>query len=282
MDPPPWSRAPARRDPRLLCGSQRAWSPRERGRRRSARSSDAPEHLQNCGQRRSVDARRHTNDGALHDNLDHRLTAGGPSGLRRVRGDNNRGKGQRMIARLALGLTTPGEQVLGRHAVTARHFGHHRAGRHRLFQDPRLLIRRPASAPAGSGDHFQAPHRPRRLKHRVKHRHKTIPNQRSSVSPLRHANVRWGPDIAYGNCKTHRTLTVLMSATLPQMPNSRQPDSPSWTQRFHPKQDKFDWFESVATLTTYLEAVMDCDVVYGLSQHEADQCNDMQICEGSR
>ncbi len=31
-----------------------------------------------------------------------------------------------------------------------------------------------------------------------------------------------------------------------------------------------------------LEAVMDCDVVYGLSQHKTDQCNDMQVCEGLR
>jgi predicted XRE-type DNA-binding protein len=31
----------------------------------------------------------------------------------------------------------------------------------------------------------------------VNHRHKTIPKQRSSVSPLRHANVRWVQNTAY-------------------------------------------------------------------------------------
>ena len=43
------------------------------------------------------------------------------------------------IVRLALGLTTPSEQVLGRQAVAAGHVRHHRARRHGLLQDPRLL-----------------------------------------------------------------------------------------------------------------------------------------------
>jgi hypothetical protein len=69
-----------------------------------------------------------------------RLPAGGRRGLRWLRGDNNRSKGQRRIAGLALGLTTPGEQVLGRHAVAAGHVRHHCARRHRFLQDPRFLI----------------------------------------------------------------------------------------------------------------------------------------------
>ena len=71
-------------------------------------------------------------------------------------------------------------------------FGHYRARRHCLLQNPRLrlLIRRPAPASAGSGDHFQASHGPGQLKHMVKHRHKTIPNQRSLVSLLRDIIVR--------------------------------------------------------------------------------------------
>jgi hypothetical protein len=36
----------------------------------------------------------------------------------------------------------------GRHAVPAGHFGHHCARHHRLLQDLRLLIRRPAPAAA--------------------------------------------------------------------------------------------------------------------------------------
>ena len=160
-----------------------------------------PQHQSQC---RSVGSGRDPNDSALHDNLDHRLTNWPAGGLRRVRGDNNRGKGERMIDRLALGLTTPGEQVLGRHAVTARHLRHDRTRGHCLLQDPRLLVRRPASASANSGDHFQTPHRPRRLKHMVNHQHKTIPNQRSSVSLLRHANVRCGENTAYIECTRSR------------------------------------------------------------------------------
>jgi hypothetical protein len=30
------------------------------------------------------------------------------------------------------------------------------------------------------------------------------------------------------------------------------------------------------------EAVMDCDVVYGLSEHNADQCDDMEVSKSLR
>jgi hypothetical protein len=66
--------------------------------------------MQHEGQCRSIGSGRDANDGALHDNLDHRLTTGWRGGLRRVGGDDNRGKGERRITSLAPGLTTLGEQ----------------------------------------------------------------------------------------------------------------------------------------------------------------------------
>lgn len=46
-------------------------------------------------------------DSALHDNLDHRLIAGCRSGLRYSRCDNNRSKGQEMIASLPPSIPKP-------------------------------------------------------------------------------------------------------------------------------------------------------------------------------
>ena len=57
--------------------------------------------------------------------------------------------------------------------MLASNRGDHHARPHRLFDDASLLGCRPTATPAGPGDHLQPAHHPR-LKHILKHRHKTI------------------------------------------------------------------------------------------------------------
>ncbi len=77
------------------------------------------------------------------------------------------------------------------------HLGHDRTRRQSFFQNPRLLIGRPATPAARTVDHLDTARYPLRVKRKVKSRHKTIPNQRSSASLFSGGGERWGSDDAY-------------------------------------------------------------------------------------
>jgi hypothetical protein len=64
--------------------------------------------------------------------------------------------------------------VLRAHSVSPSDLGHHRAWRHRFFDNPGLLGRGPAATTARPRDHLQPTDQPRRLDHMLDYRHKTI------------------------------------------------------------------------------------------------------------
>ncbi len=79
------------------------------------------------------------------------------------------------VLRRSTGGAPPAEQLLRRQPVTPGDLRHHRTRRQRLLDDPRLVVHRPAPTAADPVDDLHPPHRPRRLKRRVKSRHKPIP-----------------------------------------------------------------------------------------------------------
>jgi hypothetical protein len=72
-------------------------------------------------------------------------------------------------------FAAPGKQLLRRQPMPARNHRHRCSRLQRLLNDPRLVIHRPTTTPADTGDHLDAPDKPIRLKRRVKSRHKPIP-----------------------------------------------------------------------------------------------------------
>ena len=73
-----------------------------------------------------------------------------------------------------LGLSAPGEQVLGCHSVPTGHLGYDRTRSCGLFENAGLLVGGPATAPCLTRDHLDAANGPWRLKHMVKHQLKMI------------------------------------------------------------------------------------------------------------
>lgn len=71
-------------------------------------------------------------------------------------------------------FAAPGEHLLRRQPMSARNHRHRCSRLQRLLNDPRLVIHRPTTTSAGTGDHLDAPDRPFRLKRRFKFRHKPI------------------------------------------------------------------------------------------------------------
>lgn len=101
-------------------------------------------------------------------------------------------------------VAAPGEHLLWCQPMSARNHRHRCSWLQRLLDDPRLVVHRPTTTPAGTGDHLDATDLVLKLKRRFKSRHKPIPislqdqhNHRSATrqkgalrTPLTHAN--WG------------------------------------------------------------------------------------------
>ena len=71
---------------------------------------------------------------------------------RRLDHHRHEGRHDRSSLRFDPGLPAPPEDLLRAKTVTARHFRHHRSRRQRLFQDPRLVVRRPVPTAASPVD----------------------------------------------------------------------------------------------------------------------------------
>jgi hypothetical protein len=97
----------------------------------------------------------------------------------------------------------------------------HRCSRlQRLLNHPRLVMHRPTTTAAGTGDHLDAPDRPLRLKRRFKSRHKPIPILTPGSAPSHLATTikRRPQNIAYAAPMPGTTTTIVA----PQCSATRQ------------------------------------------------------------
>jgi len=103
-------------------------------------------------------------------------------------------------------LDPPAEQLLRRQSVTPGDLRNHHPRRQRLLDDPRLVVQRRAPPAADPVVDLHPPHGPRRLKRRVKSRHKLDTSRSHPSNPgiqepadshLSARPERWGQNSSY-------------------------------------------------------------------------------------